>query len=99
RLGAPLPLLGPVVLRQRPDPRGRRRRGREVPVPDGLLMTTSTPESLAAAHDLTGRVAVVTGAASGIGRASALRLAEAGATVVCADLDEAGAEETRARIR
>lgn len=62
-------------------------------------MTTNTPDSLAAAHDLTGRVAIVTGAASGIGRASALRLAEAGATVVCADLDEAGAEETRARIR
>ena len=60
---------------------------------------TTTPETLAAAHDLTGRVAIVTGAGSGIGRASALRLAEAGASVVCADLNGDGAEDTRARIR
>ena len=40
------------------------------------------PETLAAAHDLTGRVAVVTGRRQWHRLASALRLAEAGATVV-----------------
>jgi NAD(P)-dependent dehydrogenase (short-subunit alcohol dehydrogenase family) len=40
-----------------------------------------------------GKTAVVTGAASGIGKATALRLASEGATVIAADIDdEAGAE-------
>ncbi|MCX4965230.1 SDR family oxidoreductase [Streptomyces sp. NBC_00654] len=46
------------------------------------------------AYDLTGRSAFVTGAAGGIGRASAALLAEAGATVHCADRDEKGLSET-----
>ncbi|MEU1352090.1 SDR family NAD(P)-dependent oxidoreductase [Streptomyces sp. NPDC005786] len=51
-----------------------------------------------AAYDLTGRSAFVTGAGGGIGRASAVLLAEAGATVHCADLDEKGLLDTLALI-
>lgn len=50
------------------------------------------------AYDLTGRTAFVTGAAGGIGRASAVLLAEAGAAVHCADIDEKGLDETRSMI-
>lgn len=46
-----------------------------------------------------GKVCVVTGAAAGIGRASALRLAEEGAVVAAADINEAGLAETAAVIR
>jgi NAD(P)-dependent dehydrogenase (short-subunit alcohol dehydrogenase family) len=47
---------------------------------------------------LGGRVAIVTGAASGIGRASSLAFAREGAQVIAADLDEQGGKETVARI-
>jgi rhamnulose-1-phosphate aldolase/alcohol dehydrogenase len=47
---------------------------------------------------LAGRVVVVTGAASGIGREAAMRLAGAGASVVVADLDGAGLEATATAI-
>lgn len=45
-----------------------------------------------------GRVAIVTGAANGIGRASALLLAEEGAALVCVDLDGAGARTVAEEI-
>ncbi|MFJ7945237.1 SDR family NAD(P)-dependent oxidoreductase [Streptomyces sp. NPDC096354] len=50
------------------------------------------------AYDLTGRSAFITGAAGGIGRASAVLLAEAGATVHCADVDGTGLLETQEMI-
>ncbi|WP_338895766.1 SDR family oxidoreductase [Streptomyces sp. TG1A-60] len=51
------------------------------------------------AYDLTGRTAFVTGAGSGIGRASAALLAKAGATVHCADRDAQGLHETAALVK
>ncbi len=48
---------------------------------------------------LVGKVAVVTGAASGIGRASALRLAQAGAALLLLDVDAVHGEQAAAEIR
>ncbi len=45
------------------------------------------------------RVGLITGAASGIGRATARTLAERGGAVVAADVNRVGAEETAAMIR
>jgi 3-oxoacyl-[acyl-carrier protein] reductase len=44
------------------------------------------PQEESAATDLSGRVAVVTGAAAGLGRAEAIGLARAGATIVVNDI-------------
>lgn len=49
--------------------------------------------------NLAGRVAVVSGAASGMGRAMSLALAEAGAGLMLADIDLAGAVKTAGEIR
>jgi 3-oxoacyl-[acyl-carrier protein] reductase len=53
----------------------------------------------AQAFDLSDRVAIVTGAGRGLGRAISARLAEAGATVVCADIDGSTAADTAEMIR
>ncbi len=50
------------------------------------------------AGQFSGKVALVTGAAAGIGRASALVFARAGAKVVLADVDSGGSEATRRLI-
>jgi NAD(P)-dependent dehydrogenase (short-subunit alcohol dehydrogenase family) len=55
-------------------------------------------DEITALFDLTGRFAVVTGAATGIGEGIARRLAAAGATVTVADIDVVGAERVAADI-
>src|SRR5262245_1534643 len=45
-------------------------------------------------YSLTGKVAIVVGAGNGIGRATALTFGEAGASVVCADIEEPNARAT-----
>ena len=57
-------------------------------------MTTMSPEAM---QSMRGRVALVTGAASGIGRASALAFAAAGAAVVVSDVNADGGEATFVR--
>ena len=49
-------------------------------------------------REFRGKTAVVTGAASGIGRALALRCGEEGMSVAIADVDEAGLEETGKQV-
>lgn len=51
------------------------------------------------AFDLSGKVAVVTGAASGIGEAAAVTFAAAGAHVALADLDEVGLQRVHDALR
>ena len=70
---------------------------------DSTAASTSTPNSMPtneqnpsipSLFDLSGRTAVVVGAGSGLGQASALGLADAGAHVIAADLNLEGAEAT-----
>jgi NAD(P)-dependent dehydrogenase (short-subunit alcohol dehydrogenase family) len=49
-------------------------------------------------RDLTGKVAVITGGASGVGRAIAAKLADEGAQVVIADVDAESIEKTRTEL-
>ena len=54
---------------------------------------------IANAFSLEGRVAVITGAGSGLGQEAARVFAVAGARVVLADIDPAGLEATAAQVR
>jgi 2-deoxy-D-gluconate 3-dehydrogenase len=58
-----------------------------------------TTPSIAQLFDLTGKAAIVTGGAMGIGRGIALRLAEAGAAVLIADLKLDAAHATAEEIK
>src|SRR5579872_5858952 len=64
-----------------------------------VLLVFDAMEDYRKLFDLAGKKALVFGAASGIGKASAEALASMGAEVHCADIDEAKAQATAAGIR
>ncbi len=64
------------------------------PAKQNSMPNNENNPSIPALFDLSGRTAVVVGAGSGLGQASAIGLADAGAHVVVADLNVDGAEET-----
>jgi len=64
-----------------------------------LVDADAAPPLASSAMRFAGRIAVVTGAASGIGKATALRLGREGAAVAAVDRHLAGAEETAAALR
>src|SRR5690606_3422668 len=75
-------------------------------VPDGMHMTgivqngvSTTPRRRTGMGRLAGKRAIVTGAGSGIGRASALRFAQEGARVLAVDRSADAVEETAAMVR
>lgn len=62
---------------------------------DGMAIPAGYVASL---FDLRGRVAVVTGAGSGLGAAISIGFAQAGVTVIAADLNDAGSAATAAAV-
>lgn len=69
-----------------------------MPDQDPMKSKDVTTDALQSMFCLAGQTAIVTGAATGIGEAIAIRLAAAGATVVVLDLNLAGAQSVAASL-
>src|SRR3954466_8103174 len=69
-------------------------------MPNQVFTTTIDPSTQQAAKSMAteSRVAVVTGAGSGLGRAIAIRLATDGAAIAAVDIDAVAAEQTARHI-
>ena len=93
RAAAAAPPVPPIPDPQRVD-RRRIRRARSA----GMNHLREAPAGQASMFDLTGRVAVVVGGTSGIGRALAIGLADAGADVVATGRREALVDEVASAI-
>jgi len=73
--------------------------GQHTPMTDPHTSIAERLESYRRLFDLSGKTALVLGAASGIGKASAEALAALRATVICADKNKDGVEATAAELR
>src|SRR5687768_18557702 len=85
-----MPCAAPVTMTTVPS-------SSPIAVPPGLagpMPTTSVTRMTAPAGSFAGKVAIVTGAAGGIGRASALAFAAKGAHVLVADINDDHGHET-----
>jgi NAD(P)-dependent dehydrogenase (short-subunit alcohol dehydrogenase family) len=73
--------------------------GGHAPLTPGPEARGSSPVPLVASMTFSGRVGLITGAGSGIGRATARLLAERGGAVVVADVNGVAAQETAALVK
>src|SRR5689334_9729173 len=78
----------------KPPPHGHLPRPADWPILKGRMMEAIIAGGVTMPGLLEGKAALVTGAGSGIGRATSLELARSGARVVVSDVNEEGGRQT-----